>query len=124
MAWHSSKAGQWQTSFLPACVGDRACLSVLWARALEYVLIASERQIVDTLKLLPQGDAGNVLCAIVPPRPTYNIVGDQVTILSAGRRVGFSMAAGPVVMASVQSVKSPRKSRATKGNDELGKLRA
>ena len=30
----------------------------------------------------PKGDAGKVLCAMVPPLPTYNVVGVQVEILS------------------------------------------
>ena len=42
---------------------------------------------------------------MVPPLPTYTVVGVQVVTLSAGRRLGLSTVAGPGVMASVQSVR-------------------
>ena len=56
---------------------------------------------------------------MVPPLPTFNIVGVQVVILSAGRRLDLSTVAGPGVTASVESVKSPRKSRLTEGTMSL-----
>ena len=84
-------------------------MSVFWARALEYLLIASERPKVDTLKQLPQGDAGNVLCATVPPLPTYNIVGEQgddLVCWKAGRFFNGSWTRGDGI--SPEREKSPK----------------
>ena len=78
--------------------------------------MASVRLKIDTLKLLPQEDAGKGLCAMVPPLPTYNIVSVQVMILSAGRWLDLTTVAGPV-----QSVKKSPKIPTHKRNDEFGK---